>query len=46
VTFHLKDFPPDQLKRYNLTAQHPDDFIFNLLDLHAAQVCEAPANHR
>ena len=42
----LKDFPPEQLKRYNLVAQHPDDFIFDLLDLHAARVCEAAANHR
>ena len=46
VTFNLKDFPTDQLKRYNLIAQHPDDFIFDLLDLHLAQVCEAAADHR
>lgn len=46
LTFNLKDFPPEQLKRYNLVAQHPDDFIFDLLDLHAARVCEAAANHR
>lgn len=31
---------------YNLTAQHPDDFIIDLLDLHAARVCEAASNHR
>ncbi len=30
VTFNLKDFPPERLKPYNLTAQHPDDFIFDL----------------
>jgi len=46
VTFNLKDFPPEKLKPYNLTAQHPDDFIFNLLDLQPAGVCEAAANHR
>ncbi len=46
VTFNLKDFPPEQLKRYNLVAQHPDDFIFDLLALHPANVCEAAANHR
>lgn len=46
VTFNLKDFPPERLKPYNLAAQHPDDFIFDLLDLHAARVCEAAANHR
>jgi hypothetical protein len=42
VTFNLKDFPPDQLKRYNLAAQHPDDFIFDLLDLHAAKSARRP----
>lgn len=30
VTFNLKDFPPERLKPYNLAAQHPDDFIFDL----------------
>ena len=46
VTFNLKDFPPDALRPYNLAAQHPDDFIFDLLDLHTAGVLEAAANHR
>ncbi|MDP3187555.1 hypothetical protein [Limnobacter sp.] len=46
VTFNLKDFPPERLKPYNLVAQHPDDFIFDLLDLHAARVCEAASSHR
>lgn len=46
VTFNLKDFPPKQLKRYNLVAQHPDDFIFDLLDLHPASACEAAAIHQ
>ncbi len=46
VTFNRRDFPPEQLTRYNLVAQHPDDFIFDLLDLHAARVCEAVAKHR
>jgi hypothetical protein len=46
VTFNIRDFPAQQLKRYNLAAQHPDDFIFDLLDLHPAKVCEAAANHR
>lgn len=46
VTFNLKDFPADALTRYNLSAQHPDDFILDLLDLHPARVCEAIANHR
>ncbi len=46
VTFNLRHFPAERLRPYNLAAQHPDDFIFDLLDLHAAQVCEAAANHR
>ena len=46
VTFNLKDFPPERLEQYILVAQHPDDFIFDLLDLHPANVCEAAANQR
>ena len=46
VTFNLKDFPPDQLKSYSLTAQHPDDFIVDLLDLQPAGVLSAAASHR
>jgi predicted nucleic acid-binding protein len=32
VTFNLKDFPAKYLERYNLTALHPDDFIFKLIN--------------
>lgn len=46
VTFNLKDFPSEVLQRHHLAAQHPDDFIFDLLDLHPAKVCEAAAKHR
>lgn len=46
VTFNLKDFPLEVLQPYNLAAQHPDDFIVDLLDLHPAGVLEAAANHR
>ncbi|WP_157271514.1 PIN domain-containing protein [Azohydromonas aeria] len=46
VTFNLKDFPTQQLQRYGLVAQHPDDFILDLLDLQPAKVCEAAARHR
>ncbi|MFA5258282.1 MAG: PIN domain-containing protein [Opitutales bacterium] len=41
VTFNLKDFPTDELAAYNIEAQHPDDFINNLIDLSQAKVCEA-----
>jgi hypothetical protein len=46
VTFNLKDFPPDVLGRYRLAAQHPDDFIVDLMELHPAGVLEAAARHR
>ncbi len=46
VTYNLKDFPAAQLARYHRAAQHPDDFIADLLDLHAARVCEAAAGQR
>ena len=46
ITFNLKDFPLEQLNRYQVSAQHPDDFIFDLLDQHLARICEATANHR
>ena len=46
VTFNLKDFPAETLQRHNLLTQHPDDFIFDLLDLHPARVCQAAADHR
>nr|WP_281720641.1 PIN domain-containing protein [Nitrosomonas nitrosa] len=36
---------PDNDDRH-LVAQHPDDFIFDLLDLHPADVCEAADNHQ
>jgi len=46
VTFNLKHFPSDSLQAHKLAAQHPDDFIVDLLDLHPAGVLEAIANHR
>jgi len=46
VTYNLKDFPAARLSHYHLVAQHPDDFIADLLDLHAARVCEAAASQR
>jgi len=46
VTFNLKDFPSGALDRYNLDAQHPDDFIVDLFDLHPASVLQALAEQR
>lgn len=33
VTANLKDFPQESLQPFNITAQHPDDFILDLIDL-------------
>ena len=45
-SFNLKDFPSTALERYNLEAQHPDDFIVDLFDLHPASVLQALAEQR
>lgn len=41
VTFNLKDFPADRLEPYGVEAQHPDDFVFDLLDLAPGAVISA-----
>jgi len=33
VTMNLKDFPQVELMKYSLAAQHPDDFMLDLLNL-------------
>ena len=38
VTFNLKDFPRSVLSRYGMEAQHPDDFMRDLIDLDEAAV--------
>lgn len=46
VTFNLPDFPETILEQYDMEAQHPDEFISNLIDLkplivaEAAQICQ------
>ena len=40
VTFNLKDFPRKVLARYDMEAQHPDEFVLNLIDLDAAAVAQ------
>jgi predicted nucleic acid-binding protein len=39
VTFNLKDFPDEKLKPFGIEAQHPDEFITNLMDLSPQMVC-------
>ncbi len=47
VTFNLKDFPAEALAPYDIEAQHPDDFLSYLCDLHpearcvSARICRA-----
>ena len=46
VTYHLADFPGEVLDKYGVEAQHPDEFIADLLDLDAAAVVEAAQRQR
>lgn len=46
VTFNLKDFPVEALRPYGVEAQHPDDFVMDLLDLSPAAVCRAAESCR
>lgn len=46
VTLNRKDFPAEALRPHGLEAEHPDDFILDLFDLHPAAVVQAAANHR
>lgn len=33
VTRNLRDFPPDELDKYEIEAQHPDEFLRHVIDL-------------
>ncbi len=46
VTFNLKDFPASVLAQYGIEAQHPDEFVDYLFDLHSAAVVEAASRQR
>ena len=46
VTANLEDFPNAMLARHGMEAQHPDEFIHNLINLAAGQVCRAVKLHR
>lgn len=41
VTANLSDFPPAALARYGIEAQHPDEFVGDLLDLAPMTVVSA-----
>lgn len=40
VTFNLRDFPAEVLRELQIEAQHPDDFVLNLIDLASGAVCD------
>jgi hypothetical protein len=44
VTLNLKDFPESVLRRYGMEAQHPDDFVRDLIDLDEATVAQVIRN--
>jgi predicted nucleic acid-binding protein len=48
VTFNLKDFPASILAQYDIEAQHPDDFVSDLLDLnpHAVRAAAEKCRQR
>src|SRR5262249_45580064 len=46
VTYNLTDFPAEALARYDIEAQHPDDFLVYLLDLAPGPVCAVVKRQR
>ena len=46
VTDNLPHFPPEQLSRYGIEAQHPDEFLTHLIDLAPGPGCAAARTHR
>lgn len=41
VTYNLKDFPEEVLRKQDIQAQHPDEFISHLIDLSPGVVCSS-----
>lgn len=46
VTANLRDFPEEIVGAFGIEAQHPDEFILNLLDLAPGIVAAAAEEHR
>jgi len=46
VTMNLRDFPASTIAPLGIEAQHPDEFILQLLDLATCAVATAAQNHR
>ncbi|MDX1837730.1 PIN domain-containing protein [Legionella taurinensis] len=41
VTFNIKDFPSEELDKYAIETQHPDDFLMHLTNLDLGKFCVA-----
>jgi len=41
VTYNLKDFPILETSKFNIKAQHPDDFIASFLEIASGIICGA-----
>jgi hypothetical protein len=46
VTYNLKDFPAETLAKFDIEAQHPDDFLLSIFDLAPRHVCAAIKRQR
>lgn len=46
VTYNLKDFPENELQKYGIASQYPDEFLTHVLDLAPGTVCAAAQTHR
>src|ERR1017187_2611005 len=46
VTYNLKDFPAETLARFDIEAQHPDDFLVGLLGQVPGMICAAVTRQR
>ncbi len=46
VTFNLRDFPLERLKKYGIEAVHPDVFILSLIEEDVETVVEALINQQ
>lgn len=46
ITFNLRDFPSEQLRKYGVEAIHPDAFIVSLIEEDAETVAEALENQQ
>ncbi len=46
VTFNLRDFPRSKLEIHGIRAQHPDEFVLDVLETDTPKVCLAIAQQR